>query len=200
MITSSALASIMPNCSSPDIWVTPLIDTFAHFHITTPLAQAMFIGQTAYESEEYNVLEEDLYYSTNGLLNTFPSYFDSATAAEYADQPEQIANIVYANRMGNGDVSSGDGWTYRGRGLIQITGKYNYQGFAASMNMTLIAAINYVSTTEGAAMVAGWYWNSNDLNRFVLNNDYAGLTRAIQGGMAGYNQRFNYYMLAKQYV
>jgi putative chitinase len=119
-----------------------------------------------------------------------------ATAKPYARNPEKIANKVYANRMGNGDEASGDGFKFRGRGILQLTGKNNYFWFAASLEITPEEAAEYLQTFEGAAQSACWYWSENKLNRFVDANDFKALTKAINGGYIGLEDREHHYEIA----
>jgi putative chitinase len=114
-------------------------------------------------------------------------------AAEYANKPEKIANRVYASRMGNGDEASGDGWKYCGRGLIQLTGKDNYTFFAGSLGISEEEAAEYLATFEGATQSACWFWEQNNLNRFADAGDIKGLTRAINGGYIGLEDRIHHY-------
>ena len=150
----------------------------------------MFMAQTMYESGYYTELVEDLNYSAAALLKIFPRYFPSMdVATSYARQPEKIAAHIYANRMGNGDETSGDGWTYKGWGLIQITGKAMYTSFAADMNLSVDQAVTYMETIEGATMSAGWYWSTNGLNDLADQNDFTKITQKINGGLNGLQER-----------
>ena len=157
--------------------------------LNTTLRQAYFFSQLAHESAVFTVMEENLNYSATGLLKVFPKYFNSSNVQSFARDPQAIANRVYANRMGNGTEESCDGWRYRGRGFIQLTGKSNYQAFARSVNMSMEDVIAYAGTIEGAAASAAWFWNQNKLNRFADAGDYTGLTRAINGGLNGLEHR-----------
>ena len=126
-------------------------------------------------------------------MSTFKKYFPTEDLArQYERQPQKIANRVYANRMGNSDEASGDGWRYRGRGLIQLTGKDNYTFFAGSLGIPVEEAAEYLSTFEGAAQSACFYWEQNKLNRFADANDVKGLTRAINGGFIGLEDRIKH--------
>ncbi len=139
-------------------------------------------------------LTENLNYSAQGLLKVFPKYFQTDSQAKaYAKQPDKIANYVYANRMGNGDEASGDGFRYCGRGLIQLTGKSNYQNFADSLEMRVEDVPAYLATFEGAAQSACWFWETNKLNRFADAGDIKGLTKAINGGFIGLEDRIKHY-------
>jgi len=151
---------------------------------------AHFIAQCAHESGNFVFIKENLNYRADSLMKTFKRYFPTLDLAQqYEKKPEKIANRVYANRMGNSDEASGDGWRYCGRGLIQLTGKDNYTFFAGSLGISVEDASEYLATFEGAAQSACWYWEQNNLNRFADANDVKGLTRAINGGYIGLEDR-----------
>lgn len=167
------------------------------YEINTPKRIAAFLSQCAHESGGFVFLTENLNYKASGLRKTFPKYFpDDATALRYEKKPEAIANRVYANRMGNGDEASGDGSRFRGRGLIQLTGRDNYFWFASSLDMRIEDVPEYLQTFEGAAQSAAWFWETNKLNRFVDANDFKGLTKAINGGYIGLADREHHYEMA----
>jgi len=171
-------------------WHEALDQLLDEYEINTPLRVAHFVAQCAHESGNFVFIKENLNYRAASLQKTFPKYFPTAElAAQYEKRPEKIANRVYANRMGNGDEASGDGWLYCGRGLIQLTGKDNYTFFAGSLGITTQEASEYLQTFEGAAQSACWYWEQNNLNRFADANDVKGLTRAINGGYIGLEDR-----------
>jgi putative chitinase len=139
-------------------------------------------------------LAENLNYKAASLRKVFPKYFpDDATAAAYANKPEKIANRVYASRMGNGPEESGDGWKYCGRGLIQVTGKENYTWFAASLGITPEEASEYMQTFEGAAQSACWFWETNKLNQYADAGDIVTMTKRINGGTIGLEDRIKHY-------
>jgi putative chitinase len=163
------------------------------YDIVTPKRLAAFLAQTAHESAGFTAVRENLNYSAQGLMNTWPARFNQTTAAAYARQPEKIANKVYANRMGNGDEASGDGWRYRGRGLIQTTGKANYTKLAQHIKRSLEETIQYCETVEGAVESACFYWASNNLNAIADTGDMATLTRRINGGLIGLADRVDKY-------
>lgn len=168
------------------------------YDITTLYRRSAFIAQIGHESQYLKRANENLNYSKDGLKKTFPKYFTTNDlASAYARQPEKIANRVYANRMGNGDESSGDGWKFHGRGLIQITGKYMYDLFAADMELTLNEAVEYMETPEGATVSAGWYWDYKKLNPLADVEDTVNITKKINGGLTGLNERKKLYELAK---
>ena len=176
-----------------DQWHKALDQLLDDYEINTPLRVAHFVAQCAHESGNFVFIKENLNYKAASLQKTFPKYFPTAElAAQYANRPERIANRVYANRMGNGDEASGDGWLYCGRGLIQLTGKDNYTFFAGSLDITTEEASEYLQTFEGAAQSACWYWEQNNLNRFADANDVKGLTRAINGGYIGLEDRIKH--------
>lgn len=168
------------------------------YEINTVSRQACFLAQVAHESGGFNAVKENLNYGAKGLMGTFKKYFpDEETALAYERQPEKIANRVYANRMGNGDEESGDGFKYRGRGLIQLTGKNNYTAFATDMSMNLDEAVDYLETYEGACMSAAWFWWKNNLNQLADKEDMLNLTKKINGGTIGLEDRIHHFELAK---
>jgi len=160
---------------------------------------AAFIAQLAHESGGFITTRENLNYSAKGLMTTFKKYFPTEELAkQYERKPEKIANRVYANRMSNGDENSGDGWKYRGRGLIQLTGKDNYSKFARSIDKTIDETIAYLETPNGAVASAGWFWDVNKLNIYCDKNDFVGLTKRINGGTIGLSDRQHHYDLVLQ--
>ena len=169
-------------------WLEPLTAAFARFEINTPERQAAFIGQCAHESANFKTLQENLNYSAKGLNATWPSRFPSeAEAQPYHRQPEKIANKVYSGRMGN--LEEGDGWKYRGRGLIQLTGKDNYRLASDALGVDFIADPDLVLTKEYAALTAAWYWNKRGLNKEADAKDFTGMTKKINGGVIGLADR-----------
>ena len=177
-----------------DHWHEALDQLLPDYDITTPARVAAFVAQCAHESADFVFIKENLNYRAATLTKVFPKYFpNAAAAASYAGRPEKIANRVYANRMGNGDEASGDGYRYCGRGLIQLTGKDNYTFFAGSMEIPVEEASEYLATFEGAAQSACWFWETNNLNRFADAGDIKGLTRAINGGYIGLEDRISHY-------
>jgi len=176
-----------------DHWYGVLEQLLDDYDITTPLRVAHFIAQCAHESGNFVFIKENLNYKAASLMSVFKKYFPTAELAQqYANKPERIANRVYASRMGNGPEASGDGYRYCGRGLIQLTGKDNYTFFAGSLGITVEEASEYLATFEGAAQSACWYWEQNNLNRFADANDVKGLTRAINGGYIGLDDRISH--------
>jgi len=161
--------------------------------IDTAKRQAMFLAQIKHESGGMKITEENLNYSASRLLQIFGKYFNRSTASQYARNPRAIASKVYANRMGNGSESSGEGWKYRGRGLIQLTGKDNYSSFSRDTGIDVVSNPDYLLTPEGAILSAIWFWNKNDLNSFADKSDIEGSTRRINGGYNGLHERKIFY-------
>ena len=176
-----------------DHWHEALDQLLDDYEINTPLRVAHFVAQCAHESGNFVFIKENLNYRAESLTKTWPRLFPTMEIArQYEKQPERIANRAYGNRMGNGDEASGDGWRYCGRGLIQLTGKDNYTFFAGSLGISVEDAADYLATFEGAAQSACWYWEQNNLNRFADANDAKGLTRAINGGYLGLEDRIKH--------
>lgn len=174
-------------------WHGVFVKLMPDYEINTPQRIAHFVAQCAHESGNFVFLQENLNYRAVSLRKTFPKYFPTdQLAQQYANKPEMIANRVYANRMGNSDEASGDGWRYRGRGLIQLTGRDNYTFFAASLSIDIMDCVQYMATFEGAAQSACFFWEQNRLNRFADANDVRGLTRAINGGYIGLEDRIKH--------
>ena len=191
--TKQQLKEMIPKNPYVDQWFEAIYEILPEYEITTPQRVAAFLAQCAHESGGFVFLKENLNYKAASLRRVFPKYFpDDAIAAQYAGKGEMIANRVYANRMGNGDEASGDGFRYCGRGLIQLTGKDNYTFFAGSLDISVEEASEYLATFEGAAQSACWFWEQNKLNRFADANDVKGLTRAINGGYIGLEDRIKH--------
>ena len=175
-------------------YVEPLNEVLEFYEINTPQRIAMFLAQCGHESGGFRVIKENLNYSAAGLRKTFAKYFpNDAIANEYAKKAEKIANRVYANRMGNGDEASGDGYRYCGRGLIQLTGHDNYKAFSIDMEMDFAEATEWLSTEEGAVWSAGWFWDSRELNKWADKGDILTVTKKINGGTIGLEDRKSHY-------
>jgi len=191
--TEAKLREILKGAPHVDQWFLALQEILPDYEIDTPARVAAFLGQTAHESGGYRALRENLNYSAKGLNTTFKKYFPTIeSAAGYERQPEKIANKIYANRMGNGDERSGDGWKYRGRGLIQLTGKTNYQNFADSIEESMEDVVPFLETYEGAVQSACWFWESNNLNVQADAGDIKLMTRKINGGYIGLEDRIHH--------
>lgn len=194
-ITKEQFSAILSGNPDAGSWYEPLQKILPKYDIDTTLRMAAFVAQCAHESGQFKVVRENLNYSAEGLNKVFPKYFKNAgrDANAFARQPEKIANVVYANRMGNGDIASGDGWKHRGRGLIQLTGKDNYTLFAKDVGMSVNDAIAYLETKEGAIESACWFWKKNGLNSLADAQDMKTLTKRINGGFNGLEDRMKYY-------
>ena len=196
-LTLQQLKQLLPKNPHVDHWHHALEQLLPDYDINTPKRIAAFVAQCAHESGGFTAIKENLNYKAATLRKLFPKYFpNDELAALYASKPnkqEAIANKIYASRMGNGDEKSGDGFRYCGRGLIQLTGKSNYQNFADSLEMRVEDVPEYLATFEGAAQSACWFWEANNLNRFADAGDIKGLTRAINGGYIGLEDRIKHY-------
>jgi len=181
-----------------DSFVDPINKAIERFEINSTNRIAMFLAQVGHESGGLNHIKENLNYKAEGLTRVFPRYFNGVDPNDYAHNPEKIANRVYANRMGNGDEDSGDGFRFCGRGLIQLTGRDNYTRFAHDMGMELEAAVEYLGTPEGATMSAGWFWDKNGLNPLADAGDTVHCTKKINGGTIGLEERTALYEEALQ--
>jgi putative chitinase len=189
-MTILALTETLTKLKIDPSWAEPLAEVFHRYEINTPARQAAFIGQCAHESMNFTKLEENLSYSAEGLMKTWPSRFPTLEVAKpYHRNPEKIANKVYGGRMGNGTEETGDGWLYHGRGLIQLTGKDNYTLAGDALNMDFIHSPDYVLVPKYAALTAGWYWNKRQLNKEADAKDYTGMTKKINGGTIGLDDR-----------
>ena len=193
-LTASQLKQMVTGITHVDHWIEAFDQLLPDYEINTPKRIAAFIAQCAHESGNFRFLKENLNYKAESLMKTFPKYFsDRDTANAYAKQPVKIANRVYASRMGNGDEASGDGYRYCGRGLIQLTGKTNYDWFAASLEISATEASEYLETFEGAAQSACWFWESNNLNVEADAGDIKKMTKKINGGYIGLDDRIKHY-------
>lgn len=192
-----SITAIMPRV--PTQSVDTLIVEMNNAEINTPLRQAAFIAQIAHESSELNHLEENLNYSAERLMIVFKKYFPSKEIADqYARQPEKIANRVYANRMGNGDEASGEGYKYHGRGVIQLTGKDNYKRCAIDIQQPLVEHPEMLLQMECAIRSATWFWIKNGLNELADKQSFVAITKRINGGTIGIEERQKYYVKALQ--
>ncbi len=194
ILTKDQLKTLIPTNPYVDDWYNALSTLLPDYDINTPKRIAAFIAQCSHESAGFKFLRENLNYRAESLMRVWPRHFPTIEIArQYAHKPEKIANKAYANRMGNGDEATGDGWRYLGRGLIQLTGKNNYEAFAESIETPLEEIPEYLATFEGAAQSACWFWETNNLNRFADVGDIKGLTKAINGGFIGLEDRIKHY-------
>ena len=171
-------------------WLEPLNEAFQKYDISTPARQAFFIGQCAHESGNFRILEENLRYSATALMRVWPSRFPNLEVAnQFAGNAEKIGNKLYSGRMGNGDEESGDGWKYHGRGLIQLTGKDNYANCGSSLGVDLVGNPDLLLDPKYAAFSAAWFWNKKGLNALADSKDYDTMTKRINGGLIGLDDR-----------
>jgi putative chitinase len=200
MIDLNRFVKIFPNCNTPSVWVDLLNENLTK-DISGPLILPAFLSQIGHESQEFNVLVENLNYSAVGLIKTFGKYFNENSAKLYARQPEKIASLVYANRLGNGDEKSKDGWTYRGRGLIQITGKSNYIGCSIGLYGNQDVLLNFPELLEDPKLAlksAIWFWKKNNCSDVAGNVKL--LTKRINGGQNGLEEREELFIRAQKYL
>lgn len=195
MLTKEKIVHLLHGNPDADAWAEAAIEVLPKYEINTPNRVAGFFAQCGHESAGFKVLEENLHYRAETLDKVFPKYFKNAgrDANAYAKQPEKIANVVYASRMGNGDTASGDGYRFRGRGVIQLTGRDNYTAFGKSIGMTAEQVIDYVTTKKGALESACWYWNSRNINAVCDADDIVKMTKLINGGTIGLDDRTKHY-------
>jgi putative chitinase len=190
------LKEIVPGNPYIDHWHKAFCEILPDYDINTPQRIAAFLAQCAHESGGFKAIKENLNYKPATLLKLFGKYFDASTADRYCAMPnkqEAIANRIYANRMGNGPEESGDGYRYCGRGLIQLTGKDNYTRYAQSTEQTVEEASEHLTTFEGCVQSAAWFWEANNLNQYADKGDILTLTKRINGGTIGLEDRIKHY-------
>lgn len=193
-ITENHLRNLIPKNKYIAQWCNALNLLLPDYEINTPRRIAAFLAQCIHESGGFLFLRENLNYRAESLVKVWPRHFPNLEIAQqYQRNPEKIANKAYANRMGNGDEKSGDGWKFSGRGLIQLTGKTNYQNFADSIETPLEEIPEYLETFEGAVQSACWFWETNRLNTLADKGDILNLTKKINGGTLGLEDRIKHY-------
>ena len=205
MITKEKLLEIVPNAKHSNIHLDVLCDAMNEVfadesnQLNTVNRQAAFIAQCAHESGAFCHASENLNYTAAGLMKVFHHYFpDDVHASLYAHQPEKIANRIYASRMGNGDEASGDGYKFRGRGFIQLTGKDNYTKCGHAIGKDLDTDPDFLTTPEGALKSALWFWNAHNLSSLADSEDILHITKKINGGTIGLEERTALYHKAKE--
>jgi putative chitinase len=196
MITLEQFSAMIPKNKDPESWYEAATELFEAYEINTPNRIAGFMAQCAHESLDFTRLEENLNYSEKALNGVFGRYFGEGKrdAAEYARNPEKIANYVYqdefrSKRGAMGNVNDGDGWRFRGRGIKQLTGRNNYTAFGKTVGMSAEEAAEYVATPKGAIESACWFWKTNKLENWADKGDNVGLTKKINGGTIGLDDR-----------
>lgn len=174
-------------------WVDPLNETFERFGIVTHNQQAMFIGQCSHECGNFKILEENLNYKAATLMKLWPRRFPTLEKAnEYSGNPRKIANSVYSSRMGNRDENSGDGFRFRGRGIIQLTGHSSYFHCGKALGVDFVANPDLVSSPKYAALSGGWFWSTHNCNSPADALDYVKVTKIINGGQIGLDDRIKH--------
>jgi len=194
--TEDAVHHLIPKVKNFDEWYSNLINILPEYDIDTPKRVAAFMAQCGHESGGFTLMQENLNYSAKGLVGTFKKYFPTeAQAKPYERKPQMIANRVYANRMGNGDEASGEGWYFRGRGIVQITGKNNYTKCSQSLfeSNVLVENPDLLLETEYAIHSACWFWSAARLNELADIGDIKTMTKRINGGYIGLEDRINHY-------
>lgn len=189
-------SKIVPMLKDHQTWYDAVVEALPQYEIYGTMRIAAFMAQCSHESAGFTVLQENLNYSKDGLRKIFPKYFPTDdVAAFYARKPQLIANRVYANRMGNGSEESGEGWKYRGRGLIQLTGKSNYTECSRFMfdDLTLLENPDLLLDPYYAIHSACWFWSKNKLNEIADRQDITLLTKRINGGTIGLQERIREY-------
>jgi putative chitinase len=190
LLTPEKFKEMFPLNGNTAIIFAVLEKYFTKYEINTTNRIAGFLAQCGHESNGFTVFKENLNYSAEGLVSTFSKYFPNiASTTGFAKNPQKIANKVYANRLGNGSEESGEGYLYRGRGVIQLTGKDNYKAFADFKGKTLTDVVTYLETTEGAIESALWFWKTRGLNAVCDADDIIKMTKLINGGAIGLDDR-----------
>lgn len=206
-MTPAQLRILFPACQAPGAFAGPLAEAMDCFEINTPARQAAFLAQVGHESAQLNRTSENLNYSAEGLMRTWPTRFIGLSVAmKYAYKPEAIANCVYANRMHNGDEQSGDGWKYRGAGLIQLTGKENHLAASLYFDKDLDTISDWLRSPEGACMSAAWFWKCAGCNEAADEGDFdkvcdlinIGRKTKAQGDAIGYAERLALFKQAEK--
>jgi putative chitinase len=201
MLINSELLCMVTTPALADKWAEALNETCERFEINTPYRIAGFISNVAHESAGFKFVKENLNYSAASLMRVWSSRFPTLEIAQrYAMNPEKIANRAYADRMGNGDEASGDGWKYCGRGLIQLTGKNNYVAYSLACDNEALQYPEIVEQPKYAAESAGWFWNVNRLNQLADAQDISGMCRRINGGYNGLDDRQIKYAQVMEYL
>jgi len=204
-LSTRQLSAIMPACPETESWTVALNAAMEQFEITTAERMAAFLAQLAHESGQMKRLAENLNYSASRIMQVWPARFPTlGKAQQYERNPEKLANYVYAKRLGNGDETSGDGWRYRGRGLIQLTGRGNCRAAALGIGQPLEEQPELLQQPGAAALSAAWFWKSHGLNELADDRnddndteDFRTITKRINGGTLGMKERMAFWEKAK---
>ncbi|KAF1056648.1 MAG: hypothetical protein GAK44_00159 [Pseudomonas delhiensis] len=204
IIDSERLLAVLPNARPvAGVFVPALNQALAQWRIDTPARAAAFLAQVGHESAQFTRLEENLVYSAQRLADVWPRRFRGSDgspneqARALAYQPEAIANRVYAGRNGNGDEVSGDGWRFRGRGLLQVTGRSNYRAVGQALQLPLLDSPQRLLDAPAACQSAAWWWQAHGLNALADAGDFEAITRTINGGLAGQDERLRLWRKAQ---
>ena len=200
MINADLLRALGVGNSASELFAPLLADACPKWEIDEPKEVAAFVANSAHESANFSRLEENLNYSAQALRTYWPKRVSAELAQRIARQPERIANVVYANRMGNGDADSGDGWAYRGRGLIQVTGRASYDALSFAWGVDCVAEPEKLTTPEGAVVSACWFWKTNGCNELAQQERWKDLCIRINGGLNGYAERMALLETALDYL
>jgi putative chitinase len=205
ILTETRFAAFLPDAPDIPTWTRVLNDAMDRFDVRTLHRVAAFLAQIAHESDEFRRVVENLNYTAKRLMQVWPKRFTSlAKARRYERQPKKLANYVYANRLGNGDEASGDGWRFRGRGLLQITGRGNYRATAQALALPLEDNPELLEQPGVAALAAAHFWKSRGLNELADDRntdnddeDFVTISVIINGGRTGLESRKRYWARAK---
>lgn len=197
-ITPSIIKAVAPSCREPELWSKIFSDAISADGCFDTVEIAAFLSQCAHESGDFNVLEENLNYSADALVKLWPKRFNSALATSVARKPADIANIVYAGRLGNGATVSGDGYRYRGRGLIQITGRNAYRAFSVAQGIDVINEPDKVASDKKLAIASAlWYWKTNIRGKVIMSSVLS-VTKRVNGGTNGLADRSKRFVAAQK--
>lgn len=203
LLTANQLSAMLHTNSNAAEWLDAMNEHLPRFGITTPHRIAGFVSQCAHESSDFKLLEENLNYREETLLRVFPRYFGPGKEdpKDYARNPQKLANYVYMDKNRSaagalGNVHEGDGWLFRGKGLKQVTGRANHEAFGKRIGMTAEQAAEYLMTKEGALKSALWFWDSRNLNPVADIGDIVNMTKIINGGDIGLDDRRTRYLRA----
>ena len=205
-LSMTKFVAVMPELLRPELWLRPIVEAMACFEIASPARAAAFLAQVAQESNQCRNTEELLSFSAASLIHRWPRRFPTLESAmKYERDPEATANFVYANRMGNGDVASGDGYRYRGRGLIHVAGRSNYAAASDALGVDFLMDPDAMSEPAHAALSAAWFWQTRGLNQLADDfqededdEDFRRITQIINGQATAIGERKRYWLFARQ--